>query len=155
MRHYRGKDLRKGRISEIGRVYLITTNTISREQLFIQWQIGRLVCHQLMREQDEGRALTIAWVVMPDHLHWLMQLRKGALARTVQSVKARSAIAINQALARTGPVWQRGFYDRALRQGEDLKAAARYVVANPVRAGLVTHVGQYPLWDALWLEGRG
>jgi hypothetical protein len=28
---------------------------------------------------------------------------------------------------------------------------ARYVVANPVRAGLVQRVGQYPHWDAIWL----
>jgi putative transposase len=155
MRRYRSKDLRKGRFSEIDRVYLITTNTIRRDPLFAQWQIGRLVCHQLRQEQDERHAVTIAWVVMPDHLHWLMQLKKGSLADVMQRVKARSALAINQALARSGPVWQRGFHDRALRRDDDLKSAARYVIANPVRAGLVAHVGQYPLWDAMWLEARG
>ena len=48
-------------------------------------------------------------------------------------------------------MWQEGFHDRALRQEADLRKAARYVVANPLRAGLVTDLGDYPLWDAVWV----
>ena len=48
-------------------------------------------------------------------------------------------------------VWQKGFHDRAVRQEDDLPAIARYVVANPVRAGLVTKTGTYPHWDAIWV----
>ena len=50
-----------------------------------------------------------------------------------------------------GGLWQRGYHDRALRRDEDLKAAARYIVMNPLRAGLVKRPGDYPLWDAVWL----
>jgi hypothetical protein len=32
-----------------------------------------------------------------------------------------------------------------------LQSVARYIVANPVRAGLVRRVQDYPLWDALWV----
>jgi len=49
------------------------------------------------------------------------------------------------------PVWQRGFHDHAVRREEDLQALARYVVANPVRAGLVQRTGLYPHWDAIWV----
>jgi hypothetical protein len=38
-----------------------------------------------------------------------------------------------------------------LRRDEDLRAVARYVILNPVRAGLVQRVGDYPHWDAVWL----
>jgi hypothetical protein len=48
-------------------------------------------------------------------------------------------------------LWQRGFHDHALRQDDDLAAAARYVIANPVRRGLVKRVADYPHWDAVWL----
>jgi len=48
-------------------------------------------------------------------------------------------------------IWQPGFHDRALRRQEDLRAVARYVVANPIRAGLAETVGDYALWDACWL----
>jgi hypothetical protein len=30
-------------------------------------------------------------------------------------------------------------------------AVARYIVANPLRAGLCRHLGDYPLWDSVWL----
>jgi hypothetical protein len=48
-------------------------------------------------------------------------------------------------------VWQKGFYDRALRSDEDVAAVARYIVANPLRAGLVDSVREYPFWDAIWV----
>jgi hypothetical protein len=50
-----------------------------------------------------------------------------------------------------GPVWQSGFHDRALRHDEDLLDAARYIVANPLRAGLVKSLRMYSHWDACWL----
>ena len=52
---------------------------------------------------------------------------------------------------RVSPVWQRGFYDHAIRREENLRNVARYIVANPLRAGLVQQIGDYPLWDAIWL----
>jgi hypothetical protein len=48
-------------------------------------------------------------------------------------------------------MWQKGFHDRAIRREEDLRAVARYIIANPLRAGLVRRVHDYPLWDAIWL----
>lgn len=65
--------------------------------------------------------------------------------------KARSARAVNGYLGRSGSLWQRAFHDRALRENEDVQATARYIVANPLRAGLVKHIGDYPFWDAVWL----
>ena len=89
---------------------------------------------------------------MPDHLHWLVQPCEGTsldgLMRTVKTVSSRR---INRKLNRTGRLWQPGYHDHALRREEDLIATARYVVANPLRAGLVQNIGEYPLWDAAWL----
>ncbi|MFO1430843.1 MAG: transposase [Candidatus Competibacteraceae bacterium] len=100
---------------------------------------------------EQGLVDSLAWVIMPDHLHWLIQLRNMPLQQLMQGVKSRSAIAINRRLGTDGQVWQKGYYDHALRKEEDIKALARYIVANPLRAGLVTKIGDYPLWDAVWL----
>ncbi|MNN82247.1 hypothetical protein D3C81_1991650 [compost metagenome] len=54
-------------------------------------------------------------------------------------------------VGRKGSLWQQGYHDRALRRDEDLVKLARYVVANPLRAGLVEKLGDYPLWDAIWV----
>ena len=94
---------------------------------------------------------SLAWVLMPDHLHWLFVLEDGDLGAVMRRVKSRSAIGINRLLGSTGRVWQKGYHDHGVRAAEDLQAIARYIVANPVRAGLVRRVGDYPLWDAIWL----
>ena len=83
---------------------------------------------------------------MPDHLHWLMELTgQTDLSQIMQSVKTLSAKQIGR------PFWQAGYHDHALRKEEDIKAIARYIVANPLRAGLVKRIGDYPHWDAIWL----
>jgi REP element-mobilizing transposase RayT len=69
----------------------------------------------------------------------------------MQATKGRSARLINQHRGFSAAVWQKGYFDRALRWEEDLKVAARYIIANPLRAGLVDQIGDYPLWDAIWL----
>ncbi|GAA3983940.1 transposase [Comamonas faecalis] len=138
--------LRRGRVSLAGAVYLITTVTRQRQPLFADWRCAREVVRALMGEAALGRADTLAYVVMPDHVHWLMQLRgEAALSAVVRSVKSVSAHRLGAA------VWQPGFHDHALRADEDVVAAARYVVANPLRAGLVHRLADYPHWDAVWL----
>ncbi len=148
------RDLRKGRWSETGRVYLITSVTEQRQPVFRNLWSVRILIREL-RELREVDALdwsfTWAYVVMPDHLHWLTALRQADLSRLVLRVKSRSAIGINRLFGQSGRVWQKGFHDHAIREEEDLRALARYVVANPVRAGLVQSVRDYPHRDARWL----
>jgi putative transposase len=107
--------------------------------------------YELRAADAIGWSATWAFVVMPDHLHWLVELGDVDLSRLVLRVKSRSAIAFNRALGQSGPLWQKGFHDHALRKEEDLRAIARHVVANPVRAGLVKSVRDYPHWDARWI----
>ena len=150
---YHASDLRKGRHSAAGQIYLVTTVTHRRQPLFEDLYTGRQAVKALCSSDREGSARTLAFVVMPDHLHWLIALGEGKpLSQVVADVKRRSAWRINAMAGRTGrSVWQRGFHDRALRSEESIRDAARYVVANPLRAGLVRTICDYPLWDAAWL----
>ena len=143
--------LRHGRFSEPNRIYLLTANTLNREPVFLDWRVGRLVVEQLRSAQEQGFVDSLAWVVMPDHFHWLVVLQRSSLDQLMCRTKSLSTRAINQATGRTGRRWQQGYHDHALRNEEDLKRVARYVIANPLRAGLVKRVGDYPLWDAIWL----
>jgi putative transposase len=142
----RSHSLRMGRHTQAGQIYLLTTVTLDRQPFFADFQAARCLIHCLAQAQYLQHADTLAFVVMPDHLHWLMQLGpRTDLSRCMAGVKSVSARQIGMAL------WQKGFHDHAVRKEEDLPALARYVVANPVRAGLVQRVGQYPHWDAIWL----
>ncbi|EPM68032.1 hypothetical protein A584_19334 [Pseudomonas syringae pv. theae ICMP 3923] len=143
--------LRTGRISGAGQIYLVTAKTFQRNPVFSDWRMGRLLVEELRQIQEQQLADSLAWVVMPDHIHWLLQLNGQSLSRVVQRVKSKSAIAINRAKGCSGPFWQSGFHDISVRNEDSLVNYARYVVANPVRAGLVKSVRDYPLWDAVWL----
>ncbi|WP_134178433.1 REP-associated tyrosine transposase [Pseudomonas helmanticensis] len=143
--------LRVGRYAEPNRIYLLTTNTLDREPIFADFVLGRLVVHQFRRAQDLGLANSLAWVVMPDHFHWLVELENCSLKKLMRETKSLITREVNISINRKGPLWQQGFHDRALRREEDLVKMARYVVANPLRAGLVEKIGDYPLWDTVWL----
>ncbi|MGF6589956.1 REP-associated tyrosine transposase [Pseudomonas sp. 2835] len=143
--------LRRGRVSTPGGLYLLTSITENRQPVFTDFHLARLMVEQLQYAQHQALAKSLAWVIMPDHLHWLIELQQGTLASLVRRVKSRSTCLINKTSRRTGRLWQQGFHDRALRREEDIQAVARYIVANPLRAGLVSRIGDYPHWDAIWL----
>ncbi|MCH8334679.1 MAG: transposase, partial [Proteobacteria bacterium] len=65
--------LRKGRFSGQCQIYHITTRTRDREPFFLDLTLGRTVVRSLKREDDAGHTKTLAFVVMPDHLHWRFQ----------------------------------------------------------------------------------
>lgn len=147
---FQTQNLRIGRHSAPHQIYMITTVTHQRTPLFDDLYIGRCVVNAL--RQAETSAQTLAYVVMPNHLHWLMQLREEAsLATTVQLMKTLSARSVNEYNGSKGKVWAKGYYDQALRDEGQVRDFARYIVANPLRSGLVRSIKDYPLWDAVWL----
>jgi REP element-mobilizing transposase RayT len=147
------KDLRKGRISEGGRLYLLTTVTRDRLPLFRDFRLGRIVVHSFRYHHEKGMVSSLAFVVMPDHVHWLAELKSdNGLEGLMRSFKSYTSLMMNRVRGTSGqPVWQAGYHDHALRREEDLQDVAKYVVANPLRAGLVERLEDYPLWDAMWL----
>jgi putative transposase len=148
-----GKNLRKGRVSIPGQVYLVTATTSRRRPVFLDFYDARLLIGCLRELQEIGFADTLAFVVMPDHLHWLVQIAaEQTLSEVVRRAKGAAARSINARRDRKNQkLWQPGFHDHAVRKEEDLRNVARYIVANPIRAGLVSRAGDYPHWDAVWL----
>lgn len=146
-----GGDLRRVRVSEAGRIYLVTTVVRDRRPIFADWQIGRQLVQVLRAADAAGLSETLAFVVMPDHVHWLFGLGETAeISALMRLVKGQSSHRIGLVSGRHG-LWQKGFHDHAARRDEDVQAMARYVVANPLRAGLVKNLADYPLWDAIYL----
>lgn len=144
--------LRAGRCTESGRIYLVTAVTCDRQRLFEDWRCAWAAAACLADAATWDDAQLLCWVLMPDHWHGLLQLEGGRpLSSVMQNAKGRVARAVNLARGRGGTVWMPGFHDRALRQERQLLPVARYLVANPLRAGLVRSVAEYPYWDAVWL----
>ena len=147
------RSLRQGRRSIPGQCYHIIACTADRRRIFSDLQSGRQVVRSLRRLENKGVSKSLAYVVMPDHVHWLMELLpEKPLPVCVGSMKSFAARAINPRKSQCGPVWQRGYMDRAIREEKDLVRVARYIVANPLRAGIVADIGDYPLWDSVWMD---
>jgi putative transposase len=144
--------LRRGRVSLSNTVYLITAISVNREPFFAHFA-GACSAARCFEDAVLLRnSRMLAWVLMPDHVHWLLQLGEGDnLSDVVGRLKSASSRHSNRALGRTGSLWSTAFHDHALRKEDDLPAVARYVVANPLRAGLAKRLGDYPFWNAAWL----
>jgi REP element-mobilizing transposase RayT len=92
---------------------------------------------------------------MPDHLHALVELgESGDLSLTMQHVKGRTSRQAGIRLQRHGRLWSKGFHDHALRREEAVADVIRYIIANPVRAGLVKQIADYPYWDVHMGKGE-
>ncbi|AWH55495.1 hypothetical protein C1924_12195 [Stenotrophomonas sp. ESTM1D_MKCIP4_1] len=139
-----------GRRSVIGNVYAITMICKDRCRVFDDPRNAHIVMQVLEALDHQGLTASLAWVVMPDHLHWLVQLREKSLGYCMQRCKSRSGLLINQHRGSTGAVRHAGYYDHAVRSEESLRKHARYILGNPIRAGLAATLGEYPYAWCRW-----
>jgi len=145
------KALRRGRHSRENGIYFVTAVTEQRIPWFQEFSLARIVCNTIDSPAGLADAHDLCWVVMPDHIHLLVQLCETPIQKVIGRLKSRSARLLNNEIGRTGRFWRPGFHDHALRKEEDMLEMARYIVANPIRAGLVKRYGDYPFWNAVWV----
>lgn len=143
--------LRRGRYSQPGGIYFVTIVTHQRIPWFQVFDFAVIMCRCLARPAGLGDAVNLCWVVMPDHVHLLLQLGGMPLDRIVQRLKSQSARQLNREIGRRSRFWQPAYFDHALRDEENVRGVARYIVANPLRKGLARRAGDYPFWNAAWL----
>ena len=141
-----------GRASLPRHVYHVTVATRRRQRYFEPFAAACTAARSFTDAKSVGEATLLAWVLMPDHAHWLLQLGdQEPLQVVVGRMKSRSARAVNRLRGEKRPVWASACQEHAVRSDENLRAIARFIVANPLRAGLVKSVSDYPFWDAVWL----
>lgn len=145
--------LLKGRQSLPGHWYVTTTVTDARRYLFVDPAHAAVAIEEI-NALSESTVNSHAWVLMPDHLHWMFELRDTmTLSRVMQAFKSRSAVRLNRLRCMSEPAWQAGFHDHRLRDNEDFLTQAKYIVANPLRRGLVQRIEDYPHWWCRWIRG--
>jgi putative DNA methylase len=100
-------------------------------------QNAAIVCDAL-HHFDGERYRLIAWVVMPNHVHALIEQIEGhRLSDVVHAWKSFTAKAVNRRIGSRGPVWAQDYFDRFIRDDAHFFSARRYIEENPVKAGLV------------------
>lgn len=88
-----------------------------------------------------------AWVVMPNHVHLVVDVWEVPLVKLINGWKGKSSREANRLLGRRGPFWQADYYDTLVRDEAHLKRAVRYTEQNPVKAYLTKAVRDWP-WSS-------
>jgi len=99
----------------------------------------------LLGEQADRLGVAIwAYCLMPNHVHLVaVPTEATSLARALSEAHRRYAFLLNKRHGWRGHLWQERFWSFPLDEGH-LRSAARYVLLNPVRAGLVDHAADWP-----------
>jgi putative transposase len=117
-----------------GRTYFVTFAVWDRLPTFADEPSALSAQACILHYRQRSWYWLLAYCVMPDHVH----VRLATIVATLKNQICRS---LRQ--AGTQVIWQPGFYDRVLRNRDDPGLVAKYVVENPVRAGLVKSSPEY------------
>jgi len=141
-----------GRYAVEGQVYLVSFSTVGRRTLFCDYLTASTVCRCIVDSRLWYRSKLLGWVLMPDTWHGLVRVAHfDDLSILVQRMKTHSTRGLRREVPGLGRIWATGFEDRLLPTEHEVLRTARAVIAQPVRAGLATHPGDYPYWNAVWL----
>ena len=134
--------------------YSLTFCTDQRRAIFIREDIVRLVLLQISRAANDREFAVIAYCFMPDHLHLLVhgQSEAAECRGFIALAKQYSGYYYTKEYRRR--LWQRYGYERTLRKDDDSLRVAKYILENPVRAGMVGTVLEYPFAGSLVCDAR-
>ncbi|MCU0782678.1 MAG: transposase [Verrucomicrobia bacterium] len=98
--------------------------------------VAALVEENLLAGHSRDCALQ-AWVIMPNHVHLIVDVWETPLSRLVKQWKGTTATKVNRLLGRAGHFWQEDYFDTRIRDAKHLAQAIRYVENNPTKAKFV------------------
>lgn len=134
--------------------YLLTMCTFDRARRFVDAATVDAVRRQLLTVAEATDMAVLAYTFMPDHLHVVVEGRSddADLAAFTRAFRRRATLRCWTPDRRA--LWQEGFHERVLREGDDVVRVIDYVLNNPVRAGLVECAVDYPYGWAVTVEGE-
>jgi putative DNA methylase len=105
---------------------------------------------------DQERYRLLAWCIMPNHVHALIETFEGwPLAEVLHSWKSFTASKANKLVQRRGEFWQREYLDRYVRNAEHYLKVLAYIEDNPVKVGLAKIRTDWPWSSARFRASPG
>ncbi|HUG38980.1 MAG TPA: transposase [Longimicrobiales bacterium] len=137
-----------------GGTFHLTSRLQGREALFTPALRTRFVAAMRAQVAHSDVAL-LAYVIMPNHFHLVLQQGDAPLFRFMQPLLRRVALMVQRRHRREGHVFERRYRDNPCGDADHLRNAIVYTHLNPVRARLCDEAGAYP-WSShgLWAGGR-
>jgi REP element-mobilizing transposase RayT len=128
---------RGARLDVPGLAYHVMVRGIERRPLFVDDEDRRDMLARLERIVPEEGWLCFAWVLMPNHVHLVVQSDQGRLSRLMARLNTGFARAFNRRHLRVGYLFQNRFKSRLVGDDGDLAGLVAYVHRNPLRSKLV------------------
>jgi putative transposase len=124
--------------------YFLTSCTASRRRAFEDRKLAESCIFQLRHSARRHDFALAAYCFMPDHFHALVYgtSLQADLRAFVSHFKKLTGFSYRRQAGRA--LWQIGYHDRILRDEETTETVARYILGNPLRAGLTMRWGEYP-----------
>ena len=122
--------------------YFITSSTFQKNSLFQSQRMAQLFVAVLFHYRDQKNYLLHEFVLMPDHFHLLITPVL-SLERALQLIKGGFSYRAKKELGFNGEIWEKGCYDRRVRDINDYHAFRRYIRDNPVKKGLASVDQEY------------
>lgn len=98
-----------------------------------------------IRYFDNQRYELMASTIMPNHVHVLMKLKPDfPMSSIMHSWKSFTALRANRILGRSGEFWEQEYFYRLVKSQRHLEFVLRYILNNPVKAGLCKEIFQWP-----------
>jgi REP element-mobilizing transposase RayT len=117
----------------------------------IERKVRDAVWQSVLEQRSSTRIQLFAACLMPDHLHMLAGPAGTSVLAFVQQWKSWSTrLAWEQ--GHKGPLWQPGVWDRGIRRNEQFERVCRYVLDNPVKAGLAADAADWPWSWGFWMD---
>jgi len=131
------------RLEYPGAFYHITSRGNAQADIFLCDNDRDIFVRLLRDEIDQQGWICYAWCLMNNHYHFLIETPEANLSRGMQRLNGRYTQGFNRRHGRVGHVFQ-GRYKAILVEKEvHLLELCRYIVLNPVRAGMVNEVSQW------------
>ncbi len=141
--HYADLMSRPLRLEYPGALYHITSRGNAQAPIFLKDEDREHFVHLLKDEVIQQGWVCYAWCLMDNHYHFLIETPEGNLSRGMQRLNGRYTQSFNRKHGRDGHIFQ-GRYKAILVEKEShLLELCRYIVLNPVRAGMVEEVSRW------------
>ena len=137
--------------SHDGTIVHVIIGTSDKRPYFSDSNLAEKFCNVLIDISKEKDVKIHAYCIMPDHIHLLLEAsKKTSIIEFLKRIKGRFATLCRK----SGKIvhLQRSFYDHILRRDEDVYNVAKYIIENPVRAGIEKAYGKYPFAGSLVYE---
>ncbi len=128
-------------------LYHITSRGDRREDIFENDDDRRAFLQTLAQVVDQFNWVCYAWCLMGNHYHLLIQTPDGNLSKGMRQLNGVFTQTSNRRHQRVGHLFQGRFKAILVDRDAYLLELARYVVLNPVRAGMVKRAGDWP-WSS-------